>query len=114
LTWENNSTSATGFTIERSADGGATFTAVGAADGDATSYNDTGLSPGTDYTYQVVATTSSQNSAASASADAVTLPASPPLPQLRKSICPGPTSPAPPATKSIAKTPTATGRRSTR
>jgi len=75
LTWENNSTTATGFTIERSTGGGA-FAAIGTADGSATTYNDTGLSPGTDYNYEVVATTSSESSAPSASTDAVTLPSS--------------------------------------
>jgi hypothetical protein len=76
LTWENNSTTATGFTIKRSTDGGSTFTAAGAADGSATTYNDTGLSPGTSYTYEVVATTSSESSAPSAPAGTVTLPSS--------------------------------------
>jgi len=118
--WERNCTSATGFTIKRSADGGTSpgapgsgdFTAVGTAGASAgvailcggrlsdrcrtrgrtrdnpqlrhvpfryeshaphkrlphpasaTSYNDTSLSLGTSYTYEVVATTSSESSAA--------------------------------------------------
>ncbi len=74
LSWENNSATATGFTIERSTDG-TTFNPIGTASGNATTFNDTGLSAGTSYTYQVVATLDSQSSAPSASASAITLPA---------------------------------------
>ncbi len=75
LTWENNSSGATGFTVQRSTDG-VHFTTIGTTDSDTTTYDDEGLSPGTGYTYQVVATTSSATSAASSSTSATTTPAS--------------------------------------
>jgi hypothetical protein len=74
LAW-TASTGAASYTIERSTDG-TDFTAIGTAGSTATTYSDTSLSPGTDYTYEVVATNSSESSAASASAAAFTQPSS--------------------------------------
>jgi fibronectin type 3 domain-containing protein len=75
LNWNNNSTAATGFTIKHSTDG-TTFTTVDTVSGNTTtSYNNTGLTPGTNYWYEVIATTSSASSAPSGSATAITMPA---------------------------------------
>jgi hypothetical protein len=54
LTWNNNS-SADGILVERSTNGGSTYTQVRQLSPNATSYNDTGLNPQTTYTYQVIA-----------------------------------------------------------
>jgi titin len=76
LSWENNSATATGFIVQRSTNGGA-FATVGTTSGNTTtSFDDTGLSPGTSYNYQVIATLGSAASAASDPDSALTFPAS--------------------------------------
>jgi autotransporter-associated beta strand protein len=76
LSWENNSATATGFIVQRSTNGGA-FATVGTISGNTTtSFDDTGLSPGTSYNYQVIATLGSAASAASDPDSALTFPAS--------------------------------------
>ncbi|MDB5291671.1 MAG: hypothetical protein JWL69_2912 [Phycisphaerales bacterium] len=72
LTWENDSLSATGFSIRRSTDG-ITYTQIATiADPGTTTFSDVGLSPGTHYYYQVAATTASLTSIVSNTADSVT------------------------------------------
>lgn len=72
LTWVDNSANETGFKIERS-DDGLNFTQVGSVGANVTAFTDTGLNPGTLYTYRVRATNGGIDSAASATASAVTV-----------------------------------------
>jgi uncharacterized repeat protein (TIGR01451 family) len=74
LTWDDV-TGETGFTVERSSDGGATFAAVGTTGEGVTTFSDTGLTPATPYVYEVIATSGGNNSPASMEASATTLPA---------------------------------------
>ena len=76
LNWTNAATNQTGFAVDRSADGGTTWTAVATVAPTVTAYTDTGLSTGTTYTYRVRATNAVGTSAASSSATATTLAAS--------------------------------------
>lgn len=55
LTWVDNSNNESAFNIERSTDG-VTFTVVGAASVNATTFTDSNLTPSTQYFYRVVAT----------------------------------------------------------
>ena len=75
LSWTDNATNETGYSVERSTDG-TTFTAVASLGANATSYNNTGLSAATTYTYRVRATNSAGNSGYSNTAPATTNPAS--------------------------------------
>jgi uncharacterized protein (TIGR02145 family) len=54
LTWTDNSTNETGFKIERKT-GTGTYTVVGTTTTDITTFNNTGLTPNTTYTYRVYA-----------------------------------------------------------
>ena len=60
LTWLDNSSNETGFTIERSAAGG-TFTQIGSTAANVLTYTDTGLAPGS-YSYRVRASNEIGNS----------------------------------------------------
>lgn len=51
LTWVDNASAETGFKIERDSGGG--YSQIGTAAANATSYSDTGLTPGVTYTYRV-------------------------------------------------------------
>jgi hypothetical protein len=53
LTWTNPSSDANLIRVERSTDGGATFTPLQVLGGSATSYVDTGLQPATVYSYRI-------------------------------------------------------------
>ncbi len=53
LTWTDNSTDETGLEIERSDNGGTSWSAVTATAADATSYSDSGLQPDTTYRFRV-------------------------------------------------------------
>src|SRR5262249_54045199 len=55
LSWTNNATNATGVKILRSTDG-INFTRVNTVARDVSTFTDTGLTPGTNYFYNVVAT----------------------------------------------------------
>ncbi len=76
LSWEDVANE-TGFTVERSADNGVTFNAVGTTAEGVTTFSDTGLTPGTPYVYEIVATNSSGTGPASNEADATTATAIP-------------------------------------
>jgi hypothetical protein len=79
LSWTSTATNATLFKIERSTDGGVTFTLAAELRPNMTTYTDTGLSASTQYTYQVVATNQVGDSNHSNTANATTLVASPTL-----------------------------------
>jgi fibronectin type 3 domain-containing protein len=53
LTWQDNSDNELGFRLERSSDGGATFTSIATLGADVNSYVDSGLLPSTSYAYRV-------------------------------------------------------------
>lgn len=57
LAWTDNSSTETGFKIQRQGPGESAFATVATTAPDATSYTDEGLAASTAYTYQVVATT---------------------------------------------------------
>ena len=76
LAWTNNATNQTGFEIDRSINGGA-FSLLTNVAGSATTYGDSGLTPGTTYGYRVEATNSGGLSASSNTATAVALKLNP-------------------------------------
>jgi fibronectin type 3 domain-containing protein len=55
LTWSDVATE-TGYRVERSLDGGTEWTTIGFTDRDVTRFSDIDLSPGTNYSYRVIAT----------------------------------------------------------
>jgi hypothetical protein len=55
LTWTDNSSNETGFKIQRSSDGGSTWTQIGTVGADVTSYSDTTVRRRTTYEYRVAA-----------------------------------------------------------
>ena len=75
LSWVNNSTSESGFIIQRANSSSGTYAQIGIALPGQTTYQDTNLSPGTTYYYRVLATANAGNSAPSNSAFATTLSA---------------------------------------
>jgi Cellulase (glycosyl hydrolase family 5)/Fibronectin type III domain len=76
LTWVNNATNQTGFTVSRSSTSAtAGFAQIASVSSNVTGYNDSGLAASTAYWYQVVAVNGAGNSAASNSATATTLAA---------------------------------------
>ncbi|MFN3648483.1 MAG: fibronectin type III domain-containing protein [Armatimonadota bacterium] len=79
LTWRDTSANESGFRIERKT-GNGSFTQVATVDANVTSYLDTGLSPGTRYTYRVRAVNAAGSSAFSNEASATTSSAPPPAP----------------------------------
>jgi len=72
LTWADNSTNEDSFRIDRSADGGATFSLVFKTGANATTHTDTGLTGGRTYFYRVRANNDAGNSAYSNTASAGT------------------------------------------
>jgi fibronectin type 3 domain-containing protein len=85
LTFLDNSTNETQFKIQRSDDGGNTFTTIatpGASAGTGTTltFTDTGRTAGTQYIYQVIASNTGGDSAPSNQASATTLPNAPAAP----------------------------------
>ena len=80
LAWTDNSSNETGFKIERKTGSAGTYAQIGTVGADVTAYNDTGLTPATQYYYQVRATNGSGDSAYSNSANATTLPNAPSAP----------------------------------
>jgi fibronectin type 3 domain-containing protein len=79
LSWIDNSDNELEFNIERSTDGGATFTEVATVSANVTTYADTGLSNSTPYYYRVRASNADGYSDYSNVASA-TLPVIPPAP----------------------------------
>jgi len=77
LSWTDQSTNETGFQIERKTGAGGTYTQIGTAAANSTTYNNTGLTEGTTYFYRVRAVNSAGNSANSNEASTST-PISPP------------------------------------
>ncbi|MDB5327629.1 MAG: C-terminal target protein, partial [Phycisphaerales bacterium] len=77
LVWADNSNNESGFVIERSADGGATFTPLATVAAYTTQYTDNDLPSATRYVYRVRATDATGNSAYSNVAEATT-PVTPP------------------------------------
>lgn len=61
LSWTDNSTNETGFKIERKT-GTGTYAFLGSTANDINTFNDTGLSPGTNYTYRVYSYNTGGNS----------------------------------------------------
>ena len=80
LTWSDNSNNEIGFDIERSPDGTGSWTSVALAGTNATSYQDTGLSAGTQYFYRLSAYNSGGYSPLSNIASATTGPLPPLVP----------------------------------
>ncbi|HYE14113.1 MAG TPA: fibronectin type III domain-containing protein [Pyrinomonadaceae bacterium] len=79
LAWADNSDNEGGFRVERCAGAGCTnFATAGQTGAGATSFGDTGLSPGTTYTYRVVAFNAGGDSAPSNTASATTQALPPP------------------------------------
>jgi len=80
LSWADNSTNETGFSIERSTDG-SNFSPLATAAANATSYSNTGLTASTTYYYRVFATNATGSSTASNTASATTQepPPTPPV-----------------------------------
>ena len=76
LSW-TGSTGATGYKLERSTNG-TDFVPAGTTAAGTTAFSDTGLTPGTTYTYRVAATSANGDSAFSATIARATLPAVPP------------------------------------
>jgi Fibronectin type III domain len=79
LSWTDNSTSETGFQVQRSSDG-VTFTLIASLGANVTGYGDSGRAAGTIYYYRVRAYNSHGNSTLSNVASATTFPASSPTP----------------------------------
>jgi fibronectin type 3 domain-containing protein len=79
LSWTDNSANELGFKIERSTDGGTTFTEIATTGSNVTTYANTGLSNSTTYYYRVRATNSVGDSDYSNTATAMlpTVPAAP-------------------------------------
>ena len=81
LSWTNGGSGETGFLIERSPDGISGWTVVGSTAAGHTNWSDTGLEPGTNYTYRVraentlVQSGSSNPGSTTTAAPAVTIPA---------------------------------------
>ncbi len=80
LSWTDNSSTETGFTVARSTVSGGPYTDVITTAANATSASNTGLSAGTTYYYVVRAFNGAGSSANSAQASATTLPSAPAAP----------------------------------
>jgi hypothetical protein len=76
LSWTDNSTNETGFKIERKT-GSGSYSQIAAVAANTTSYNNTGLSPSTTYTYHIRAYNTAGDSGFSNEASATTLPPGP-------------------------------------
>src|SRR5206468_1469698 len=75
VTWTDSATGESGFRVDRSADGGTTWTKAATAGANATAYTNSGLAPGTEYAYRVRSYDSLGNSAWSNIATATTFAA---------------------------------------
>jgi subtilase family serine protease len=78
LAWSNsNASGVTSNVVQRSANGGSTWTTLGSVSATATTYTDSTASAGTTYSYRVYASNGSVNSATSNVASVTTIPAAP-------------------------------------
>jgi len=93
LTWQDNSTTETGFQVFRSTSSGGTYVTIATVKPAVTSYNDSSLNPGTTYYYKITAINQSGSSAFSNIANATTqaLPAVPNDPSGLSATAQGPT-----------------------
>ena len=80
LAWMDNSTNEDSFRIERKLTSSPTFTQIASVGPNVTSYNNTGLSSSTSYTYRVRAYNTGGNSSYSNTASATTFPPAPAAP----------------------------------
>lgn len=80
LAWTNNASNATGFVVQRSADGGTTWVTLATTAANVTTYQDATAAAGATYSYRVYATGSASNSDFSNVASATTVPAAPASP----------------------------------
>lgn len=87
LTWQDNSTDETGFSLERQLTGGV-FTVIQTLAAGVTSYLDTSLTPGTTYSYRIRAFSANGNSAYSNTATATTTAPPPTGPTANCSVSP--------------------------
>ncbi|MDR3634849.1 MAG: fibronectin type III domain-containing protein [Isosphaeraceae bacterium] len=76
LTWSDVA-GETGFRVDRSSDGGTTWTTAGTVGTSITSFTDTGLTEATSYAYRVTATNAAASSAPSATRSVATQPSAP-------------------------------------
>jgi hypothetical protein len=72
LTWQDNSDNETGFVVERSDDGGSSYSPVHTTAANTTTWDDTGLDEGTAYWYRVLARNDVGDSAYCAAASGTT------------------------------------------
>jgi hypothetical protein len=72
LSWADNSTDEQGFKVQRSGDGGVTWSEIASLGSNTTAFSSTGLSAGTGYSYRVYGYNSAGNSAFSNMASATT------------------------------------------
>jgi LmbE family N-acetylglucosaminyl deacetylase len=79
LTWNDNATNESGFNIDRSTNGGSTWTTIATLGANTVAYSNTGLTASTTYTYRVRAFNGAANSAYTSNASATT-PAAPTAP----------------------------------
>lgn len=87
VNWSDNATNETNYVLERSLNGTA-FTVIATLPANTTSYNETGLTPNTQYYYRVKATNTTDSSVYTANASVTT----PPVPSApTKAITPTPT-----------------------
>ena len=77
LGWTDNSSTETGFKIERKTGAGGTYSEIATVGANVTTYNNTGLSEATTYYYRVRAYNTSGNSSYSSEVSALTFPAPP-------------------------------------
>lgn len=77
LKWADNSSDETGFKIERKTGSSGTYSEIATVDAGVTTYNDTGLTEGTTYYYEVRAYNGAGDSAYSNEESTTTLPAAP-------------------------------------
>jgi len=75
LTWSDSNTAETGVVVQRSTDGGATFTDYASLDAFTQSFTDTGVTAGGSYTYRVYAVNDTSTSSPSSTTSATLAPA---------------------------------------
>lgn len=74
ILWDNSSANETGFVVQRSLAGAATWSDVGSVGADVTQFDDTTVSPGTEYDYRVAAVGGSSSYSSTVTTTALVLP----------------------------------------